>query len=95
VVVGPREELLRRRVPVAALNWLGPGEGPPAGGMAVQVKLRSAQDPLRATVYGRDGGQAEVVLEEPAPGVAPGQACVIYDGDRVLGGGWISRDNTL
>jgi tRNA-specific 2-thiouridylase len=91
VVVGPKEELLRRRVPVAALNWLGT-EGPPAVGMAVQVKLRSAQGPLRATVYGRDGGQAEVVLDEPMPGVAPGQACVIYDGDRVLGGGWISRE---
>jgi tRNA-specific 2-thiouridylase len=31
------------------------------------------------------------MLDDPYPGVAPGQACVLYDGDRVLGGGWISR----
>ena len=34
-------------------------------------------------------GDGEVVLGEPADGVAPGQACVFYDGERVLGGGWI------
>ena len=92
VVVGPRDALLRRRVPIGALNWLGTDE-PSADGVRLQVKLRSAQDPVQATVYGRDGGRAEVVLDAPEPGVAPGQACVIYDGDRVLGGGWIARDD--
>ncbi len=91
VVVGPREALFRRRVPVRALNWLGE-EVPPAEGVRIQVKLRSAQAPVPATVYGRDGGRADVVLDDPEPGVAPGQACVIYDDDRVLGGGWIARD---
>jgi tRNA-specific 2-thiouridylase len=38
---------------------------------------------------GRD--TAEIVLDEPEEGVAPGQACVLYDGTRVLGGGWIRR----
>jgi tRNA-uridine 2-sulfurtransferase len=33
-----------------------------------------------------------VLLDEPALGVAPGQACVVYDGSRVLGGGWIARE---
>lgn len=92
VVVGPRDALLRRRVPVRALNWLGEEE-PGAEGIRVQVKLRSAQEPVQATVYGLDGGRAEVVLDAPEPGVAPGQACVIYDRDRVLGGGWIARDD--
>jgi tRNA-specific 2-thiouridylase len=36
-------------------------------------------------------GGARVVLADPQNGVAPGQACVIYDGDRMLGGGWIAR----
>jgi len=57
------------------------------------VKLRSAQGPAAATVYGREGGAAEVVLDEPEAGIAGGQACVFYDGDRVLGGGWITRED--
>ena len=37
-------------------------------------------------------GGAVAVLDDPAHGVSPGQACVLYDGDRVLGGGWIQRE---
>jgi tRNA-specific 2-thiouridylase len=90
VVVGPRAALGTERVPLAGINWLG--EAPPADGLAVRVKLRSAQPPLPARVFldGEGGGTA--VLDEPTFGVAPGQACVIYDGTRVLGGGWIRRD---
>ncbi len=40
-------------------------------------------------VHGGPKGTAEVVLAEPEHGVAPGQACVFYDGERVMGGGWI------
>ena len=90
VVVGPRRALLRDRLAVRAVNWLGEG-ALPADGIGVAVKLRSAQAPAPATVYGRAGGTAEVVLDEPQAGVAPGQACVFYAGDRVLGGGWIER----
>ena len=53
--------------------------------------LRSAQPPLPARLYLDGAGGGEAVLEEPAFGVAPGQACVIYDGTRLLGGGWIRR----
>ncbi len=91
VVVGPREALLTTRVPIRDLNWLGPG-AVPADGLAARVKLRSTQAPLPARVFASaDGGGAEVVLEEAEAGVAPGQACVIYDGERLLGGGWITR----
>jgi tRNA-specific 2-thiouridylase len=38
------------------------------------------------------GGRAEVVFAEPQGAIAPGQACVFYDGSRVLGGGWIERE---
>jgi tRNA-specific 2-thiouridylase len=73
-------------VRVDDVNWLG-GEG---GSRRVSVKLRSAQPPVPATVT-RTGREASVLLDSPAEGVAPGQACVFYEGDRVLGGGWIRR----
>jgi tRNA-uridine 2-sulfurtransferase len=88
VVVGPREALGRRHVALEAVNWLGPP--PPEDGLRVAVKLRSAQPPIAARLT-LAGGRGAALLDEPALGVAPGQACVVYDGARVLGGGWIGR----
>ncbi len=90
VVVGPRAALGVQRVALAGINWLG--EAPPADGLAVHVKLRSAQPPLPARLFLDGAGGGTAVLDEPAFGVAPGQACVAYDGTRVLGGGWIRRE---
>ncbi len=93
VIVGPRAALARDRVVLRDVNWLGDGAfasaAGAAGGMRLAVKLRSASAPAPATVLGRADGGAELVLETPQHGVAPGQACVFYDGTRVLGGGWI------
>jgi tRNA-uridine 2-sulfurtransferase len=87
VVVGPRAALGRRRVLLRDVNWLGPE--PDADGIEVSVKLRSAQPPLRARLRLDPAGGGEAELAEPAFGVAAGQACVAYDGTRLLGGGWI------
>ena len=87
VVVGPRESLGAKEVPLRAVNWLGRAA---TGALRASVKLRSAQPPVPATLF-LDGECGAAVLDEPAFGVAPGQACVVYDGDRVLGGGWIAR----
>jgi tRNA-specific 2-thiouridylase len=89
VVIGPRDALACGTVRLGALNWLD-GEPVPADGMAVQVKLRSTMEAVPATLYAAGTG-AEVILDDPAHGVSPGQACVLYDGERVLGGGWILR----
>jgi len=88
VVVGPRESLAAREVVFDRVNWLGPSRV--AWPIRAAVKLRSAQPPMSATLS-LDGERGAAVLDEPAFGVAPGQACVAYDGDRVLGGGWIAR----
>ncbi|HLF58443.1 MAG TPA: tRNA 2-thiouridine(34) synthase MnmA [Alphaproteobacteria bacterium] len=89
VVVGPRAALSGTRVLVSELNWLAVGGE--SEGVPVSVKLRSTQPPAGATLVRRAGTTAEAVLHEPQEAIAPGQACVFYDGDRVLGGGIIMR----
>lgn len=95
VVVGPREALARREVPVSEVNWLGdrPFEQAPAGGWEAEVRVRSTRPPKAALVRPTGSASATVDLLEPEEGVAPGQACVFYEpgGSRVLGGGWIGR----
>jgi tRNA-uridine 2-sulfurtransferase len=85
VVVGPKAALGTCEVALHRTNWLG---APPP---RIAVKLRSAQAPAPGTLALGPEGTARVHLDAPAEAVAPGQACVAYDGDRVLGGGWIRR----
>jgi len=83
LVVGPRRALAVRAARLSEINWLG-GEF----STSLTVKVRS----LAAPVPARFDGET-VWFDMPEYGVAPGQAAVLYDGDRVLGGGWI--DATL
>ena len=93
VVVGPREALACERVRVEELNWLDAeapsGEALAGQGRAVTVKLRSTQEPAPARIVADRAG-ATILLDQPQYGIAPGQAAVVYDGTRVLGGGWIA-----
>jgi tRNA-uridine 2-sulfurtransferase len=66
-------------------------EAPADSDLEVEVKLRSTSRLLPATLR-LDGRGATVMLREAEYGVAPGQACVFYRGDRVLGGGWIAAE---
>jgi tRNA-uridine 2-sulfurtransferase len=95
VVVGPREALASRSVPVAEVNWLGDldFEAAPAGGWEAAVRVRSTRPPRPARIHPEGPRRARVELLAPEEGVAPGQACVFYapEGSRVLGGGWIVR----
>ena len=89
VIVGPKSALGRRYVRVGEVNWLG-HEPLRAEPVRCRVKLRSTMAAVPAQVSGDEAGGAHVVLDEPEFGIAPGQACVAYDGTRVLGGGWIA-----
>ncbi len=94
VVVGFKEDVLRDAFKLTGINWLGAGKTIPADGFRAHVKLRNTQTPIAATVLPADvHGAANVVLDTPAEAVTPGQACVFYEGERVLGGGWIARDD--
>ena len=90
VVVGPREALGKDRFSIREINWLA--QKPiHESGEKIQVKTRSQQPLIAATLFPR-GASAEVVLDEPRGGIAPGQACVFYRESHMLGGGWIVRD---
>ena len=92
MVVGPRSALATSRLRVSELNWLGHGDGPPVDGMDLMVRIRSTMEPVPGRVYAAENSGTIVELTKPEFGVSPGQAAVFYDGSRVLGGGWILRD---
>lgn len=81
VIVGPKRALAVGAALLADINWLG---GDFAG--ACMAKVRSLAKPVSAKLEGD-----RLLFENPEYGVAPGQAAVLYDGDRVLGGGWIAE----
>ncbi len=95
VIVGPREALATRAIRLRDLNWLGdvPLHELPEDGLEVAVRVRSTRPP-RPALLKRVAEEFMVFLPEGEEGVAPGQACVIYDdasGEaRVLGGGTIA-----
>ena len=69
--------------------------GEPDEPMRVTVKIRYAHPGTEASLEALPGGRARIVLDEPQRAVTPGQAAVFYDGDRVVGGGWIVRKPSL
>ncbi len=94
VIVGPKEMLATRMVPVREINWLGDGPMMARQEWQLSVKLRSTRPPREAILRPVSETEAMVELLSPEEGVSPGQACVFYQtgGSRVLGGGWIWRD---
>ena len=88
--VGSAEELACEGFTMDRLNFLAWAEAPPVFDCLVQVRYR--HKPVAARVaLSDDGATARVTLTVPERGIAPGQAAVFYDGDEVLGGGWIVR----
>ncbi len=89
VVVGKNEELFHQRFAVREVNWIRPAtEGET---VAAQVKIRNKHVASPARVEASTTSAATVEFIEPQRAITPGQAAVFYDGDEVLGGGWISK----
>ena len=86
VVIGPREELLGSGVTAREVNWLGPA---PVVGDRVSVQIRHHARPADAEIVRLDSDEVELALDDAVAAIAPGQSLVIYDGDRVVGGGVI------
>jgi len=91
VVVGPKDMLATRTIPVREINWLGEGAFDAVPERHIAVKVRSTRPPRAAILRPTSPTTAEVELLTPEEGVSPGQACVFYDPDspRIFGGGWI------
>jgi tRNA-specific 2-thiouridylase len=85
VVLGYRQELLSAGLLASRLNWL---IDPPVRGLEAVAVIRYRHPGVRAQILPQDAG-ARVLFAAPQSAVAPGQAVAFYDGDRVLGGGWI------
>jgi tRNA-specific 2-thiouridylase len=88
VIVGGNDELLRARFFAKGVNWISiAGLAAP---MRAQVKIRNKHEAAPATLRATgDATRVEVVFDEPQRAVTPGQGAVFYDGELVLGGGWI------
>ena len=93
VIVGPKEMLATRTVPVREINWLGNEPFDSASAWNLSIRVRSTRPPAEAVVHPVSATEATIELLAPEEGVSPGQACVFYEtgGSRVYGGGWIWR----
>jgi tRNA-specific 2-thiouridylase len=86
VIVGPKEALARDTLLLKDANWLRDD----VAQRPVLLKFRSMMQPVTATATAHGDGTATITLDAPQYGIAPGQAAVCYDGERLIGGGWIS-----
>lgn len=87
VTVGPRDQLERTSLTAARVNWMS-GDTPD-GAVRAEVRIRYRHREAAATVTPLGDARVGVVFDEPQAAITPGQAVVFYDGDVVLGGGWI------
>ena len=93
VIVGAAEDLIAEEFEIDRVNWVSRenSEEP----IEVTVKIRYAHPGTKATLSPLPDNCARLELHEPQKAVTPGQAAVFYDGDVVLGGGWICRQVAL
>ena len=88
VRIGPKESLYADRARVTDVRWLGES---PGAQLRCGVQIRYRRVPQMATLHRIDDRSVDVLFDAPELAVTPGQAAVFYDGDRVLGGGFIAE----
>ena len=87
VTVGPREALEQSSLRASGVNWIA--GTPPPPGTRVTAQIRHRHREAAATITPGEDQTVDVMFDEPQQAIAPGQACVMYQGDVVVGGGWI------
>ena len=92
VEVGSKADLQASGLHASRVNWINSIDGQQpqeADEIMATVKIRYRYPPIPARILPQPDGKAEVRFQYACPAVTPGQAVVFYDGDRILGGGWI------
>lgn len=89
IVVGEEADVYGERFIVDKVNWIHSDEIP--NSFCANVKIRYNHSGAEAMVYLRKQDEVEVIFKTPQKAITPGQAAVFYDGDKVLGGGWIKE----
>jgi tRNA-specific 2-thiouridylase len=89
VEVAPRPGVMKSECTVTEIHWIA--GGPPASSIRCEVRPRYRSNGATASVALSGSDEGRIVFDEPQFALTPGQAAVFYDGDEVLGGGWIDR----
>jgi tRNA-specific 2-thiouridylase len=89
VVVGPQEELLSDEFTAAGVNWIAFDK--PDASVRAEVRVRYRHTATSATITPQENNRAHIRFAEPQRAITPGQATVFYQGDEVIGGGWIMK----
>jgi tRNA-specific 2-thiouridylase len=89
IIVGEADDLDSIEFNAKGVNWVAFDD--PSQPVRAEVKIRYRHEPAAATIYALPGDRARIVFDEPQRAITPGQATIFYNGDEVVGGGWIER----
>ena len=89
IIVGNADELESIEFTAKGVNWVA--FDTPSEPVRAEVKIRYRHEPAMATIYPLSEARARMVFDEPQRAITPGQATIFYNGDEVVGGGWIVK----
>jgi tRNA-specific 2-thiouridylase len=90
IVVGEKDELEQTEFVAKGVNWVA--FETPAQPVRAAVKVRYRHEPAAATIHALENDRARIVFDAPQRAITPGQATIFYEGEEVLGGGWIEKN---
>jgi len=90
IIVGEVDELESTEFFAKGVNWVAFDQSREP--VRADVKVRYRHEPAPATIYALPGARASIVFDEPQRAITPGQATIFYNGDEVVGGGWIEKN---
>ncbi len=90
IIVGEEDELDSLEFIAKGVNWVAFDE--PSEPVRANVKVRYRHEPAPATIHALPDNRARIVFDEPQRAITPGQATIFYNGDEVVGGGWIVKN---
>jgi tRNA-specific 2-thiouridylase len=90
IIVGEDDELEAIEFTAKGVNWIS--FDTPTEPVRAEVKIRYRHEPAPATIYAMPDSHAKIVFDEPQRAITPGQSTIFYNGDEVVGGGWIVKN---